>query len=75
MVQQVSAQTLTRHEGLFENKRPNGKGGNAAQAADTIKLGAVAPKSGLNARYGAVSMHGAELAVKDINDAGGVNGM
>ncbi|MBW8298478.1 MAG: ABC transporter substrate-binding protein [Hydrogenophaga sp.] len=46
-----------------------------AQAADTIKLGAVAPKSGPNARYGTVSMHGAELAVKDINDAGGVNGM
>ncbi|KPF41438.1 ABC transporter substrate-binding protein [Rhizobium sp. AAP43] len=49
-------------------------GGNA-QAADTIKLGLVAPMSGPNARYGAFSMHGAELAVKDINAAGGVNGM
>lgn len=46
-----------------------------AQAADTIKLGIVAPMSGPNARYGGFSMHGAELAVKDINDAGGVNGM
>ncbi|MGZ2460512.1 ABC transporter substrate-binding protein [Rhizobium anhuiense] len=47
-----------------------------ALAADgTIKLGLVAPMSGPNARYGAFSMHGAELAVKDINDAGGVNGM
>lgn len=45
------------------------------QAADTIKLGIVAPMSGPNARYGAFSMHGAELAVKEINDAGGVNGM
>ncbi|WP_027664525.1 ABC transporter substrate-binding protein [Rhizobium leguminosarum] len=47
-----------------------------ALAADgTIKLGLVAPMSGPNARYGAFSMHGAELAVKDINDAGGIEGM
>jgi branched-chain amino acid transport system substrate-binding protein len=46
-----------------------------AQAADgTIKLGLVAPMSGPNARYGAFSMHGAELAVKDINAAGGIDG-
>ncbi|CDZ39557.1 ABC transporter substrate-binding protein [Neorhizobium galegae] len=45
-----------------------------AQAADTIKLGIVAPMSGPNARYGGFSLRGAELAVKDINDAGGVNG-
>lgn len=44
------------------------------QAADTIKLGIVAPMSGPNARYGGFSLRGAELAVKDINDAGGVNG-
>ncbi len=46
-----------------------------AHAADAIKLGIVAPMSGPNARYGGFSMHGAELAVKDINDAGGINGM
>ncbi|WP_027686159.1 ABC transporter substrate-binding protein [Rhizobium leguminosarum] len=47
-----------------------------ALAADgTIKLGLVAPMSGPNARYGAFSMHGAELAVKDINDVGGIDGM
>ena len=44
-------------------------------AADgTIKLGLVAPMSGPNARYGAFSQRGAELAVKEINDAGGVDG-
>ncbi len=41
---------------------------------DPIKLGIVAPMSGPNARYGAFSMRGAELAVKEINDAGGVDG-
>lgn len=45
-----------------------------AFAADTIRLGIVAPMSGPNARYGGFSLRGAELAVKDINDAGGING-
>lgn len=45
-----------------------------AHAADTIKLGIVAPMSGPNARYGGFSLNGAQLAVKDINDAGGIDG-
>jgi len=46
-----------------------------AQADEApIKLGIVAPMSGPNARYGAFSVRGAELAIKDINDAGGVDG-
>ena len=40
----------------------------------TIKLGLVAPMSGPNARYGAFSMRGAEMAAKEINGAGGVGG-
>jgi branched-chain amino acid transport system substrate-binding protein len=48
--------------------------GVATADEDPIKLGIVAPMSGPNARYGAFSMHGAELAVKEINDAGGVDG-
>ena len=51
-----------------------GLSGFALAADGTIKLGIVAPMSGPNARYGAFSMRGAELAVKEINDAGGVDG-
>jgi branched-chain amino acid transport system substrate-binding protein len=51
-----------------------GFAGDARADEAPIKLGIVAPMSGPNARYGAFSMHGAELAVKEINDAGGVNG-
>ncbi|NSY99563.1 ABC transporter substrate-binding protein [Agrobacterium tumefaciens] len=51
-----------------------GFAGQAKADEAPIKLGIVAPMSGPNARYGAFSMHGAELAVKEINDAGGVNG-
>ena len=46
----------------------------AYAAGETIKLGLVAPMSGPNARYGSFSMRGAQLAVKEINDAGGVDG-
>ena len=48
---------------------------NALHAEDaTIKLGIVSPMSGPNARYGSFSMRGAQLAAKEINDAGGVDG-
>lgn len=40
----------------------------------TVKLGLVAPMSGPNARYGAFSLRGAEMAVKEINAAGGAAG-
>lgn len=52
-----------------------GLSGIALAADGTIKLGLVAPMSGPNARYGAFSMRGAELAVKEINDAGGIDGL
>ena len=49
--------------------------GEFARSEDgTIKLGLVAPMSGPNARYGAFSMRGAEMAAKEINGAGGVGG-
>ncbi|MCP4559047.1 MAG: ABC transporter substrate-binding protein [Bosea sp.] len=40
----------------------------------TIRLGIVAPMSGPNARYGAFSLRGAQLAAKEINEAGGIDG-
>ena len=55
------------------NKDDNGSGG-AADAAETIKLGVVGPLTGGYANYGLSVQHGAELAVKEINAAGGVNG-
>ena len=39
-----------------------------------IRLGLVAPMSGPNARYGSYSLRGAQLAVEEINNAGGVGG-
>jgi hypothetical protein len=42
--------------------------------ADSIKVGALAPISGPGAQIGESAQIGAELAVKHINDAGGING-
>lgn len=49
-------------------------GWNTAWASDTIKIGFNAPLTGFAASDGESAKFGAELAVKQINDAGGVLG-
>jgi branched-chain amino acid transport system substrate-binding protein len=46
----------------------------SAFAADTIKLGVAGPHSGDLASYGIPSVKAAELVVKKVNAAGGING-
>ena len=48
----------------------------AAQAAraDDIKIGMSGPTSGAEAYFGTTWMNGAELAIKEVNDAGGIDG-
>ena len=48
--------------------------GTAAQAADSIKIGFNVPLTGFAAADGTSAKHGAELAVEQINAAGGVGG-
>ncbi len=53
--------------------------GDAAEAAEaasgeTIKLGTIAPRTGSLASFGIAATNGANLAVKEINEAGGING-
>ena len=48
--------------------------GGAAQAADSIKIGFNVPLTGFAAADGTSARHGAELAVEQINAAGGVGG-
>lgn len=45
-----------------------------AASGDTIKLGTIAPKTGSLASFGIAATNGANLAVKEINEAGGING-
>lgn len=46
----------------------------AFSQGEVIKLGIVSPNTGANARYGSFALRGAQLAVKEINDAGGIDG-
>lgn len=51
----------------------SGDGGDAT-APDEIRIGLVGPMSGPGAQYGAAMKEAAELAVEEINAAGGING-
>lgn len=52
----------------------NAAGENVASKDGVIKIGSIGPLTGDNAQYGTAVKLGAELAVKEINAAGGING-
>ncbi len=45
-----------------------------ASSGDTVKIGTIAPKTGSLASFGIAATNGANLAVKEINAAGGIDG-
>lgn len=51
-----------------------GSGSDAADDEGPIKIGLIAALTGIAAPYGTQSLNSFELAVEDINEAGGVNG-
>ena len=50
-------------------------GGSSEGGADTLKIGFIGPLTGDNANYGIRCSNAARLAINEINEAGGVNGM
>lgn len=48
--------------------------GDGDSAATTFKIGGIGPTTGDNAIYGLAVQHGIQLAVDEINEAGGING-
>ena len=46
----------------------------ADTSAETFKIGGIGPITGAGAVYGIAVKNGAELAIKEINEAGGING-
>lgn len=46
----------------------------AESAGETFKIGAIGPATGSAAVYGIAVQNGADLAIKEINEAGGING-
>lgn len=51
-----------------------GKKSSASKGGDTFKIGTIGPLTGSNANYGTAVANAAELAIKEINEAGGING-
>lgn len=54
--------------------KPANNGGNDTPDATTVKIGGIGPLTGAYANYGLSEKNGAELAVKEINEAGGIAG-
>ena len=46
-----------------------------AQSASTVKVALLAPMSGPNARNGQMMRSGADMAIEDINKAGGIKAL
>ena len=46
----------------------------ACTSTETVKIGFIGPLTGTGAVYGTVELHAAQLAVEDINSAGGIKG-
>ena len=67
----------TAAAGDAETTAAEGAETEAAAGAEggTLKIGVIGPLTGAAAAYGNAVANGAELAVKEINEAGGVNGM
>ena len=53
---------------------PSNNGGNDTPDTTTVKIGGIGPLTGAYANYGLSEKNGAELAVKEINEAGGIAG-
>ena len=49
--------------------------GDASASGETFKIGAIGPATGGAAVYGLAVQNGADLAIKEINEAGGINGV
>lgn len=48
--------------------------GGKKKSSDTFKIGGIGPLTGAAALYGQGAMNGAQIAVDEINEAGGING-
>ena len=59
----------------FSGCKNNSGTSSGAAGEATIKIGGIGPTTGDNANYGQAVKNAAEMAVKEINAAGGVNGI
>lgn len=58
-----------------EREQGSGSKENGGSESGVLKIGGIGPVTGSAAVYGEAVKNGAELAVKEINEAGGINGV
>ena len=68
----MAAMTMTLMAGC--GSKPNDQTGSSGDG-EVFKIGGIGPVTGGAAVYGEAVKNGAELAVKEINEAGGINGV
>ena len=68
----VAAMTMSLLAGCGSNSSAGTDSADAS--AETFKIGGIGPITGAGAVYGIAVKNGAELAIKEINEAGGING-
>ncbi len=69
----AAAMSLTLLAGCGSGGQQNSQG--SSSGGETFKIGGIGPVTGSAAVYGEAVKNGAELAVKEINEAGGINGV
>ena len=62
-------------EGTDAASTEEGNADNTASTEGTFKIGAIGPATGGGAVYGIAVQNGTDLAIKEINAAGGINGV
>ena len=71
----AAAETEAAGEAAEETEAAEGEEAEAGAADGAVfKIGGIGPITGDAAAYGIAVQRGAELAVKEINEAGGING-
>lgn len=73
----ASTETTAAADAKAETSAEAGESSAEASSAEggTLKIGVIGPLTGAAASYGLAVQNGADLAVKEINEAGGINGM
>lgn len=71
----MAAMSMALLAGCGSDGQQASGGGSDNAGGDVIKIGAIGPVTGGAAVYGEAVKNGAELAVKEINEAGGIGGI
>lgn len=71
----MAAMSMALLAGCGSDGQQSAGGGTESEGGSVIKIGGIGPVTGSAAVYGEAVKNGAQLAVKEINEAGGIDGI